>query len=397
MKVFLVWSVRSVTTFWRRVLTIRWSGGLSQSPLPLKCGRKGREEQLAPPHRVGIALDEKFHRWTVAFGILLLSFTNISLAEEKNALFVAFAMTKEQESSPLPTDSGIFLRKSIDSDWQRIGPVIQQMASFATDPNNLNTLFIACGNGIVRSTDGGATWRMTTGWRESDVNKVVVDPENGRNVYASSVWGISASYDGGETWQTANRGLRKRFSRSIMVDSRNPKRLLVGTEDGIYESRDRARSWRPVRSSPKIVVLRMDRSQADPDLWIAGTEGKGVYLSRNDGRRWESAAPDLKEANIYGVTADPHNEQSLAAGGWAVGVWVSSDTGKTWQQTESKLPSPNVMAMTFDANVPGRLWASTFEEGTYYTDDGGKSWQDGDLYGAYVWDLGFVKIAKENG
>ena len=316
-------------------------------------------------------------------------------AEEKNALFVAFAMTKEQESSPLPTDSGIFLRSSVDADWQRIGPVIQQMASFTTDPNNLNTLFIACGNGIVRSTDGGATWRMTTGWRESDVNKVVVDPENGRNVYASSVWGISASYDGGETWQTANRGLKKRFSRSIMVDSQNPKRLLVGTEDGIYESRDRARTWRPVRSSPKVVILRMDRSQADPGLWIAGTEGKGVYLSRNDGRRWEPVAPDLKEANIYGVSIDPFNTDHLATGGWGVGVWISSDLGETWRRTESKLPSPNVMAMTFDANVNGRLWVSTFEEGTYYTDDGGKTWQDGDLYGAYVWDLGFVKMDEK--
>lgn len=326
-------------------------------------------------------------------GIALFAALSLE-AKPRQELYAAFAMTKEQESSPLPTDSGVFLRASAEDDWRRIGPVIQSMNSIAVNPNDLDTIFIACGNGIVRSTDGGETWRLTTGWRESDVLTVTVDPENGENVYAASVWGVSLSRDGGSSWQPANKGLAETYSRTIIVDSLKPRRLLLGTADGVYESVNHGESWKAVRSSPKLAILRLARSQANHRLWIAGTEGKGVYLSRDDGKRWEPVANELKEANVYAVAADPADENLLAAGGWETGVWVSRDGGASWSRAAKDLPYSNITAMTFDENVPGRLWASTFEEGTYYSDDFGANWQNGNLDGAYVLDLGFVPMER---
>ncbi len=311
-------------------------------------------------------------------------------SDSEPVLFAAMAMTKEQEASSLPTDSGVFLYDRERATWERIGPVILFMNSIAADPSDPKRLFIACGNGIVRTTDGGRTWRMTTGWRESDLNKIAIDPSDGRNVYASSVWGVVVSRDGGDSWESANDGLPERYSRTILVDEQNPERVVVATAAGIYVSYDRARTWNPVASGPGEVVLDIERSRADPHLWIAGTEGKGVYISRDDGARWTSAVPGLDGANIYGVAAHPEDPSRFAAGGWDRGVWVSTDGGGSWADRREGLPSPHVTAVSYDPVDSGRLWASTFEEGTYYSDDDGRTWREGGLHGAYVFDLDYV-------
>jgi len=315
-------------------------------------------------------------------------------ADTEYKLFAAFAMTKAQQASSLPTDSGVFLRGADDDSWTRIGPVIQAMNSISSDPSQPSVLFIACGNGIVRSRDNGETWRMVTGWRESDFTKIAVDPENGDNVYAASVWGLHVSRDGGDTWSAANKGLKEKYCKTVIVDERNTKRVLLGTDDGIYTSSNRAESWTAVKSSPKSNILRMERSRANLDLWIAGTEGEGVFISDSDGKRWEPVADKLKDRNIYAVALHPENASRMAVGGWNSGVWVSGDGGNSWRDRTAGLPSPNVTAVTYDPNHSDRLWASTFEEGTYYSDDAGKTWQDGDLYGAYVYDLGSIEMIK---
>ncbi|MDG2169336.1 MAG: hypothetical protein P8L44_15570 [Opitutales bacterium] len=309
---------------------------------------------------------------------------------EETDLFVAMIMTKAQQASSIPTDSGILMYEKDSSRWKRLGPKIQMISSATVDPSDSNTLFLACGNGIVRSQDGGETWRMTTGWRESDVLQIAIDPSNSKLVYAATAWGVIISKDSGDTWKASNHGLPEYFSKGIVIDHQDTTRLLLATTTGLFESNDRAGSWDRITPFPKVAALRLRRSEENPDFWIAGTEGQGVWISKDDGESWEATAPALKDANVYGVAVDPHQDSNLAAGGWTTGVHLSNDSGKTWKQVSPEFPSANITSVVFDANVPHRLWASTFEEGTFYTDDMGANWTNADLDGAYVFDLGFL-------
>ncbi len=318
-------------------------------------------------------------------------------------LFAALGMTKSQKASPLPTDSGVFLYDTLNQRWRRFGPTIQQVNSMAADPSNPANIFLACGNGIVRSQNNGKTWKMVTGWRESDITKIAVDPSNGQNVYAATAWGVVISRDGGDTWSEANTGLVEKLSKSIVVDHLNPTRLLVATTAGLFESMDSAASWEQVQSAPDIAILGLSRSLADTSLWVAGTEGGGVIISKDDGRTWKPSAPELSHANIYGVTTNPHDRRSMAAGGWTTGIWISTDGGAHWMNRSEGLPSMNVTKTAFDQTIPGRLWVSTFEEGTFYSDDLGETWRGdeiikpgaaGSILGAFVVDLGFVPTTK---
>ncbi len=329
--------------------------------------------------------------------ILSLTILGFTACAEKNTeetdLFVAMIMTKAQQASSIPTDSGVLMYDQESNRWKRLGPKIQMISSATVDPADPNTIFLACGNGIVRSKDAGETWRLVTGWRESDVLQIAIDPTDSNLVYAATAWGVILSTDGGDSWKASNQGLPEYFSKGIVIDHRDTSRLLLATTTGLFESNNHGANWKRVPSFPEVAALRLRRSEQNPDFWIAGTEGQGVWISKDDGKSWTATAPSLNKANVYGVAVDPHNSTNLAGGGWTSGVHLTTDGGKTWRSVSKNLPSQNITSVVFDTSVSGRLWASTFEEGTFYTDDNGTNWTNAQLDGAYVFDLGFLPKA----
>jgi photosystem II stability/assembly factor-like uncharacterized protein len=311
---------------------------------------------------------------------------------EPGILFVAMGMTKKQQASPIPTDFGILL--NVDGKWEKYGPAIQRISSLTHDPSDSNTVFLACGNGIVRTTNKGDSWHMVSGWRESDVLQIAIDPENRNNVYAATAWSLTVSRDGGNSWERAVEGLPEYYSKGVIIDRNNPDRILLATTTGLFESTNQAKSWERISSFPKVAALRLRRSLSNPDYWICGSEGKGVWISHDDGHTWKAGDAGIDNANVYGVAIDPYNGMNMAAGGWTTGVHLSSDGGKSWHQAEGPLPSPNITSMVYDVNTPNRLWACTFEEGTYFTDDNGVTWTSAELDGAYVYDIGFLPVTS---
>jgi hypothetical protein len=314
-----------------------------------------------------------------------------ALAEPASVLFTAAAFTKAQRNSSIPTDAGIFVRLP-DQGWVPYGPKIQQVNSASVDPSDSDRVFLACGNGIVRSLDGGQTWRMVTGWRESDIFSIEIDPTDGQRIYAASGWGIVRSFDGGDSWEAINDGLGEYFTRTLLLDAGNPRRLLAGTTSGLFVTTNHGDSWQRVQALPEVNILRIRRGVDDPRTWLVVTEGRGAWLSTDDGQTWQTTAPAASEANLYACAVDPHNSDHLAIGGWGVGVWVSSDGGKSWTQRAKGLPSDNILTLTFDPNHAGRLWAASFEEGMVFSDDHGATWQDGGLDGSLTNDLGFLPL-----
>jgi photosystem II stability/assembly factor-like uncharacterized protein len=181
-----------------------------------------------------------------------------------------------------------------------------------------------------------------------------------------------------------------------VLDEQQPNRLFAGTTDGLFVSTNRGDDWTRVTDLPAVNILRLRRGVSDPSVWLAVTEGRGAWLSTDDGANWQPTAPALAEANLYGCAVDPLNARNLAVAGWHVGVWVSTDGGQTWTDRATGLPSAHVHTVTYDPNEPGRLWTGCFEEGIVYSDDDGTTWQDGDLYGALTNDLGFLPLQAKS-
>ncbi|MBP9913339.1 MAG: hypothetical protein KBF26_08010 [Opitutaceae bacterium] len=312
-------------------------------------------------------------------------------APPRHQFYAAVAMTKAQRNSSTPADSGIYVRTST-GEWKNFGPRVLGINSLAVQPGSRGqVMLIASGDGVVRSADGGQTWRLSTGWDVMDVRTFAFNPAQPDEVYASTCWGPLRSTDGGATWVHANAGLNLLYSQTLVADAQTPGRVLLGTEDGIYVSNNGAKTWART-DSPPATALRMAQSVAEPKLLLAGTQGRGAWLSHDAGQSWTPTDPGSARANLHAVALDPHDATRLAVGGWGTGVRVSADGGKTWSDRSAGLPAKNIFVLAFDPDQPGRLWASTFEEGTFFSDDLGVTWQEGGLYGAYGYDFVFVPV-----
>ena len=80
--------------------------------------------------------------------------------------------------------------------WDRMNdlPVPFSRSAIAS---TAGSLFVATGNGVLRSTDGGVVWAATSIASPADV--VAVDPDDPRRVYAAADQ-VYASADGGASW-----------------------------------------------------------------------------------------------------------------------------------------------------------------------------------------------------
>lgn len=321
--------------------------------------------------------------------VLLATGALTACATEPARFYAAVAMTKAQQNSSVPTDSGIYYRAG-SGEWRHFGPRILGIGSIAAEPGNPEHLLIASADGVIRSTDGGRTWRKTTGWEVVDVRAIAFDPLNPRQAYAATQWGPLRSADAGATWQLAQQGLAKLYTQTVIADRAQSGRALIGAEDGIYVSTDAAHSWQRVNSSPETTILRLVQSGAEARLLLAGTQHRGAWLSRDGGATWVQTDPGSAAANLYAAALNPHDSAVMAVGGWDTGVRISTDGGATWADRTAGLPVKHVFVLAFDPEVKGRLWASVFEEGSFYSDDLGLTWLDGGLHGAYGFDYVFV-------
>ncbi len=294
-------------------------------------------------------------------------------------------------NSPTASDFGLFYRAD-DGNWLPFGPRVA-CSGLTLSPGNASVMFVPASDGVMRSDDGGKTWRQVTGWDVADVRCLVFDPVNPALAYAATAWGPIRSTDGGGSWQPAQAGLAKPYCQTLVADPLHTGRVVLGTEDGIYISTDAAQSWARVES-PATTILRLVRSDANAQLLLAGTLAHGAWLSRDNGATWTAVDAGSAKANLYAAALNPKNAAVLAVGGWGVGVRVSTDGGATWSDRSVGLPVKNVLVLAFDPDTNGRLWAATFEEGSFYSDDLGLTWKNGGLYGANGTDYIFAPAPR---
>jgi len=304
------------------------------------------------------------------------------------AFYAAVSMTKAQRNTSTPADSGLYQRLA-SGEWVHTGPRILGVASVAIHPANNAVMLIASADGVVRSADGGRTWRNTTTWEVADVRALAFDPANPDLVYAVTAWGPLRSVDAGQSWQLTQRGLDRLYCSTLVVDRRQAGRVLIGMEQGLYVSSDSAVSWTRM-DFPSVPVSRLVQSPVEPNVMLATTTGKGAWLSRDGGATWVAVDPASATSNLYAAALAPHDPSLMATGGWETGVRVSANAGTTWTDRSTGLPNRKVFVVAFDPQHQGRLWASTFEESSYYSDDLGQTWHDGGLYGAYGSDFVFT-------
>ena len=216
-------------------------------------------------------------------------------------------------------------------------------ASIAVDPRNPRNLYATSSSGLLRSTDGGNTWKILPGFPAvNSLNSVIVDPANSDILYAAtSPLGVLKSVDGGASWAAMSNGIPASSNQTlniydqiqnvssinvtqIWIDPKSPGRLLAAFQPGLVRSTNAGASW-TVSSLPSITSIVFDP-------FTQGTfyaAGPAFIKSTGDGETWTALSPLPDQSNPNVIAADPFHQGTLY-GGSSSGLFESTDSGATW-------------------------------------------------------------------
>lgn len=211
--------------------------------------------------------------------------------------------------------SGIWMSDDTGRSWSQLG--WKHGKTYSLDilsGSNGNTLYIARGDGLLRTTDGGNTWKMMTDWRQTEVMDVALDQHDHRYIYLATAHGIWRSDDTGTSWKMMNKGLPYPFVSGVKINPMFPNRLAASTEKGLYVSFDKATSWRRV-------IFDSSASRAV----FFNKEGR-MYWGDNDGMVRSERAETIRNGDLLGnVWAITSSNRSFYTGG-NKGVFHISDS-----------------------------------------------------------------------
>ncbi len=173
------------------------------------------------------------------------------------------------------------------------------------------------GEGIFKSTDGGATFTQLASTKPSNsnsatdawsyVNKIVADPINPAKLFAATYGGFKVTLDGGATW--AKPASLNTTTHFLDVEiSADGNRVVASTSNNLYVSNDGGTTF----SSNKMGTngLPASGTAGRIDLAIAPNDGNYVYAS--------VAATNSSLKGIYKSTDGGATWTTIAVGGSAI-------------------------------------------------------------------------------
>jgi len=233
-------------------------------------------------------------------------------------------------------------------------------------------IFAGVKGGILRSSNGGADWFSAVLPPPPPlISALAVSPafaEDGVVVAGTAEDGVFVSTDRGIQWQPWNFGLLDLTVHAVALSPHfsADQTVLIGTESGIFRSRNGGRAWRGVSFPPEAApVLSLSPS---PDFirdrrWFAGTEGNGLYTSGDNGDTWERIAAESITGAVNAIAMPPACPEEL----WLLlddRLLLSRDLGVRWTPHSAPFPVESQALALLPGSGPQHPTLVGFADGT---------------------------------
>jgi len=315
---------------------------------------------------------------------------------------------------------GVWKTDNAGTTWK---PLFDKQTSYsigtiALDPSNANTIWVGTGentggrhngfgDGVYKSSDGGASWKNLGLKTSEHISKIIVHPKNPDIIFVASqgpLWskggerGLYKSIDGGKTWENKLSAGEWTGVTDLVMDPRDPNRLYAATwqhhrtvaayigggpESGIHMSDDGGETWTELKNGlPKgnMGKIGLAISPQRPDVLYAAIEldrrKGGVWRSENRGASWK------KNSNAVGGGTGPHYYTEVFASPHQFDLiymlsnttQVSNDGGKTWRNINNEFKHVDDHAIAFRPDDPDYIMVGS-DGGLYESYDNEKSWR----------------------
>lgn len=257
--------------------------------------------------------------------------------------------------------------------WSLLGsmPSNVPIFSLAIDPKIPVRIFLATGNGIYATRDGGGRWvqlnnglGMTVLWLAALGGKPPV-------ALAGTRWNLLRTMGNSSAWEVISGSFDNTYVLSLAIDPRNRQRVFAGTWNGeIYQSLDSGAHWQRISSvlagGGEITALTAD----DATLYAAVAE-VGVFVSRDGGVNWSPLSEGLEQAQVSELHLTRGTPPSLVAA-TARGLY-RLNAAERWERVNT-LPAVEISAIAIDPQNPNLIYASA-DNGLFKSSDGGENFK----------------------
>jgi photosystem II stability/assembly factor-like uncharacterized protein len=249
---------------------------------------------------------------------------------------------------------------------------LSETFAIAIDPVTPTTLYAGGSPKMLKSTDAGVTW---TPLEVFGAFGIAVDPVTPSTVYAAN-GGVLKSLDGGATWKGTGGIAGTALAMTLAIDPTVPTTIYAGTTGGVFKSIDGGDHWTslgPVADHGfGLDTLAIAIDAANPSVvYAAGlaSDGFGVYKSTDGGAHWMGTPiPSTTNALVLSTSS------TLIAGTTDTGVFLSTDGATTWNLSNTGLAATDVLSLAVDPAHPGKIYAGTERNLTARSADGGATW-----------------------
>jgi uncharacterized protein (TIGR03437 family) len=274
---------------------------------------------------------------------------------------------------------------------------IVTVEALAIDPQNPDTLFAGTGEGVYRSTDGGASWiavsvglptflYTNSSSANLPVRALAIDPQDPNTLYAASSMpfdlsgqpacctnGLFKTTNGGASWNAVGLQNNRPGFLALIIDPRNSSTVYAGTFNDLNASTDGGASWRTILRT-HLSAFTMDPQ--DPNTLYSGTTDSTVLKSTDAGVTWSALSSTPLCCGIFSLAVDPKNTETIYAAGSSVSR--STDGGASWTAASAGISTLEIHALELDSQNPSTIFAgvvwSGAANGLFKSTDGGAAW-----------------------
>lgn len=283
---------------------------------------------------------------------------------------------------------GLFRSTDAGATWQCVGGSLT-LGNYrlAVDPQHPDWLWAFSFDGVQRSTDDGDSWTtvMTNTWpdgRHIDHGQVYPSPADPQVVFVGAynealeqgtgaeAQGLIRSSDDGATWKIV-KSLDGVSVEDVAFEPDDASQMVLVTRDAkVYHSSDAGQTWSQVASPPVSSIGLNETLAYNPnhpgEVWIDSTVPDGVFKSTDATLSgWQDVTPIYSLST--GITFAAPDSVYLAH-------WYSTDDGEDadWQPFGSLTGN---CAPLFDPNDSQVGYVADSTYGVQKTTDGGQTWQ----------------------
>ena len=255
------------------------------------------------------------------------------------------------------------------------GFIHRQISALAMEPEDSTTLYAGISRdgefgGFFSTTNRGVVWRShNEGLDLAGLEiKAILPSMRSSDVYLATSHGLFRGVPAHTAWLPVEPTQGMSIVDAAFADEKEEE-LFVAVSSGVGRLRGGRQELEPLEMPEPEIQITVISYLPQSELLLVGTE-KGLFRSRNGGRSWERTVDGLPQSPIRAL----QNRGERIFCGTRSGLFQSRDGGKSWTRCQGVYPL-DIVAIGWNSTLPIGIYAADTSGHLFHSRDDGDNWE----------------------